>query len=389
MRWKLNALLAASAVGAMVLSGCSTVSDQSSSASSSGAASEASSPEAQAAQEQVAAASKAVDTFTAPGPDVPGVDQLKGKTVYFVPANGQIPLFQAIKGSLEASLGKAGITVEVCDGKANPANMASCIQQGVDAKAGAIITGSVDPALAPNAFKAAAAAGIPLVNMMTTPTGEGDPKLVAYLTPDFIKQQATAANWVIADSNAKANVLVVQITDTPVTTMWAEQGIVNTYTSGCPACKVSVVKANTGQLDKLGSLITSEVSKNPDLQYVQTEFDFAIAPTVGGLQAANATKVKISSQDGTLAALQSLQKGQFVASDVGFNADALAWYGADQAIRMMAGQASNQNVAFPYARAFNSTNIGELKLTPEAEKSGEWYGSTDYQAGFLKLWGLG
>ena len=32
--------------------------------------------------------------------------------------------------------------VEVCDGKANPANMASCIQQAIDAEAGAIVTGA-------------------------------------------------------------------------------------------------------------------------------------------------------------------------------------------------------------------------------------------------------
>lgn len=72
----------------------------------------------------------------------------------------------------------------------------------------------------------------------------------------------------------------------------------------------------------------------------------------------------------------------------GFNADALAWYAADQAPRMMTGQPSNANVNFPYQRMFTSSNINDLALTPAAEKSGEWYGSTDYQNGFLKLWGL-
>ena len=45
-------------------------------------------------------------------------------------------------------------------------------------------------------------------------------------------------------------------------------------------------------------------------------------------------------------------------------------------------------MAFPYQRMFTADNIGDLKLTPEAEKSGEWYGSTDYRDGFTKLWGL-
>ena len=38
--------------------------------------------------------------------------------------------------------------------------------------------------------------------------------------------------------------------------------------------------------------------------------------------------------------LQMLKGGQFVHSEVGFNADALAWYAADQALRMMTGQPS-------------------------------------------------
>jgi hypothetical protein len=45
-------------------------------------------------------------------------------------------------------------------------------------------------------------------------------------------------------------------------------------------------------------------------------------------------------------------------------------------------------VAFPYQRIFTAGNIGDLDLTPEAEKTGAWYGSTDYQDGFKKLWGL-
>ena len=149
-----------------------------------------------------------------------------------------------------------------------------------------------------------------------------------------------------------------------------------------------MVKANTGQLDKLSGRITSEVTKNPEIDYVQTQFDYAVQPTVQGLQGANAGKVKISSHDGTLAVMQMLKSGKFVGSEIGFNADALAWYGADQALSLMSGQPANQMVEFPYVRMFNADNVGDLDLTPEAEKSGAWYGSTDYQDGFLELWGL-
>ncbi len=212
---------------------------------------------------------------------------------------------------------------------------------------------------------------------------------VAYLTPAYVGMQALSANWVIADSGAAAKVLYIEITDTPATVIWAEQGALATYAKGCPKCQVTVIKANTGQVDKLPGLVTSELTKNPDIGYVQTEVNFTVQPTVQGLQAADATKVKIAGMDGTLATLQMLKGGQFVRSEIGFNADAMAWYAADQALRMMTGQPSNANVSFPYQRMFTADNIGSLALTAEAEKSGEWYGPNDYQAGFTKLWGLG
>jgi len=379
----------AAAIGLTLLAGCSSVEDQNAEASSPETTSSADvDPAAAAAQQAVEQASATAPAFTAPGPQLPDLASLKGKTVFFVPATYQVPVFQAVQGALEGALSTADIKVEVCDGKSNPSNMASCMQQAIDANAGAIITGSIPEELVPVAFESARKAGVPVVNLMTAPAGPGDPTQVAYLTPDYFALQALSAQWVIADSNAAAKVVYVEITDTPATVLWAEQAALPTYEKACPNCEVTVVKINTSQLDKLPSLVTSELTKNPDINYVQTEVDFVVQPTIEGLQAANATSVKISGMDGTLAALQLLKGGQYVNSEVGFNADALAWYAADQAMRMMSGQPASTNVTFPYQRMFTADNIGELNLSPEAEKTGEWYGPTDYQDGFLGLWGL-
>jgi hypothetical protein len=82
-------------------------------------------------------------------------------------------------------------------------------------------------------------------------------------------------------------------------------------------------------------------------------------------QGANAGDVKISSHDGTLAVMQMVKSAKMVGSEIGFTADALAWHGADQALRPMAGRPANQMVQFPYVRMFNADTIGELELTPE------------------------
>jgi ribose transport system substrate-binding protein len=380
-------LLAALAASAVVLAGCSTV-EQQGAATARAASTQPTRAEAAAAKSVVERATRAVATFTAPGRPLKGVGGLRGRTVYYVPATYQVPVFQAIGASLKGALDAAGIKVEVCDGKSNPANMASCIQQAIDARAGAIVTGSIPTELASVAFESAAKAGIPVVNTMTAPAGPGDPTKVAYLTPDYIGLQSLSAQSVIADSDAAANVLYVEVTDTPATVLWAEKGALATYEKSCPECKVTVVKANTGQFDKLPSLITSALTKDPAITHVQTEVDFAVQPVVEGLQAADATRVKIASMDGVLATMQMLSKGQFLHSEVGFNADALAWYAADQALRMMSGAAATTDVEFPYRRMITAANVGGLDLTPRGEKSGTWYGATDYQDGFLRHWGL-
>jgi ribose transport system substrate-binding protein len=349
----------------------------------------ATNPDAAAAQEVIDASSAAVEEFTPPGPELGDLSSLEGKTVYYIPANYKIPLFHIVGDAMADALATAGVDVQVCDGEASPASMASCLTQAVDAKADAVVSGSIPDELASVGFKSVRDAGIPLLYMLVAPAGPGEPDKVGYLTPDNIELQAWSANWVIADSGGEADVLVVKVTDTPATTLWTDQGTLATYENACEGCNVTVVETNTGQLQKLPSLISSALVRNPDITYVQVPFDVTVQPTVQGLQSAGKVNdVKVSSGDGTLAVMQMLADGRSVASEVGVNLDAMGWYGADQVLRMMSGTDSVQNLKFPYRRVFTESNVGELDLTPEGEASGSWYGATDYKDGFQKLWGV-
>lgn len=390
---KLPTTLVAVVAGALLVVGCSPAveSADADKTSDKGSAQPAtqSDPQARAAADALAAATEPVESFEPPGPALEGVEGLAGKKVYYVPAVYGIPLFKTLGDSLTAALETAGVTVEVCDGKANPSDVASCLSQAVDAKAAAVITGSIPVEMASTAFRSVQDAGIPLLNAMTVPAGEGDPRKTAYLTPNFVQMQAWSADAVIADSDGKAHVLAVQVTDNPATELWMKQGALAEYEKNCPDCEVTVIRTNTGQLDKLPSAISSALSRDPEIKYVQTQFDATVQPTVQGLQAAaGGNDVQISSMDGTLAVMQMLEDGRFVGSEVGYNLDALAWYSADQVLRMMTGQASIPNLQFPYQRVFTPENVGELQLTAQAQGSGEWYGATDYREGFTKLWGL-
>ena len=184
--------------------------------------------------------------------------------------------------------------------------------------------------------------------------------------------------------------LYVKATDTPATKIWADAGALAEYKKRCPKCKVTVVETNTGQLSKLPSLISSALIKNPNITWIQAEFDSLVQPIVTGLQSSpRRAQIKIVSMDGTLPVLQLVKAKRSVVADYGYNLNAFGWYAADQALRMMAGQSSLPNVQFPYTRLFQAANTSRINLTPQAQNTGEWYGSTDYQAGFKKLWGVG
>lgn len=329
-----------------------------------------------------------VEAFTAPGPELTDLTSLAGGTVYYVPATLQVPMFTNVGDAITEALGNLDVDVQVCDGKANPADIANCLGQAVNGGADAVIAGSIPTELASTAFQGVQDAGIPLLFMQTAPAGPGAPDKVAYLTPNNVEMQAWNASWVVADADGAANVLVVKVTDTPATILWIEQGALATYEQ-YPDTTVTVIETNTGQLDKLPSLVSSALVRDPDIDYIHVAFDVTVQSTVQGIQSSGRTDVKVVSQDGVLPVMQSLGQGQFLASEVGFNQEALGWYAADQVLRMMSGQESVQNLDFPYRRLFTQAATADLTLTPEGEASGEWYGDTGYKEGFLQLWGVG
>lgn len=384
MRPSLRAVGALAAAAAVIaLAGCA---DADAAGSTDDTPAESLSAQAQAAQGVVDQFLEPVDTFDAPGDPV-DASSLAGSTVYFVPMTLQVPVLNTIAESVQAALAEVDVTVQICDAKLNPADLASCVGQAVSGDAAAVVTAGIPQEFAPAAFQSLADAGIPWVNGITTPAGEGDPTQVGYVTADNVVLQSIATNWVIADSNAAANVLVLKLTDSEATTLWADYGILGVYEQGCADCTVEVVETNSGQLDKLPSLVSSALVANPDITHIQAQFDQLLPAVTQGLQAAARVDVRVASVDGLLSSLQDISAGGPLKADAGYDLDALGWYIADAVVRLGTGNAAVQNLEFPFRRLFTADNVGELTLSADAEASGEWFGAADYRAGFLELWG--
>lgn len=353
------------------------------------------SSEARAAAKIVNAVSSPLNTFKAPGSSLTSVSEFKGKTVYYIPATLQVSLFTIQEAGLQAAFGAVGAQVKTCDAKSNPQDLASCLSQAVDSKAAAVVIGSLPVSMAPTAFKSVVDAGIPLVITLVSdgaqpgdPAVYSDPTKVGYVTQNGVEIQAWNANAVIADSNAKASVLAVEVTDTQATKLWTEIGAIGTYAAACKKCKVTKIMATTGTIDKVASLVSAKLVANPSIKYVQVPFDGFVQPVIQGIQAAGRKDIKIVSGDGYLNVLQRMKSGNSHLADTGFNVFATGWYAADQVLRIATGAGAVQKEVFPFRRMFTKRNVGTLALTAAGQNSGSWFGKADYMAGFLHLWGL-
>lgn len=326
--------------------------------------------------------------FTAPGPALTNVASLKGKVVYYVPIALQVPFFQGVIAGMKDSLAAVGMTLRVCDGAANPSAAAKCLDQAVGEKAGAVVTDSIPVEFASNAFTSVQNAKIPVVlGNQPYPDTPGT-KAMAYLSYDGPKMLALVADAVISDSKGKANVLINEVNDSIATTIAIDKGALPEFQQLCPACKVTVNKFTTANYSTLPSLTATAFAKEPDINYVIPQFDSTIQGTLPGLQTAGvASKVKMATSTSTLLGLQMIKDGKLIA-DVGFDSYKEGWAYVDQAMRMMLGMDPVQKEDIGL-RVFDSSNINDLKLTPEAANTGEWFGPGAFKTEFKKLWGVG
>lgn len=381
-------LAAALLSAALLATACGSSSHHSSSSSSS-----ASSSGLARADAMVASLSKTTTSFSAPGPALKNVKSLKGKTVWYVPISLSAPVFAIGQSSLSTALSKAGIKEHACNGDSNPSAIAACINEAVARGAGAIITDSVPVVLAVPAFANAESHHIPVLitdqlppphGMPGAVTGNGNDKLAYALSQDATQVEGVAA-WAIANSHGKANALMETFTDSPSTLAYgaAAQSL---FKQDCPGCTVTVQKVALANASLVPSQTSSALLRHPSIDYVLPEFDATLQATAQGVQQAGfVKKAKIATSGGDLPALQEIKAGR-LAADVGEDFPYAGWADADEVMRMMLGMpVVTEHVP---VRLFTAANVGSLPLTPAAQASGAWYGTSSYIPMFEHLWGV-
>jgi ribose transport system substrate-binding protein len=322
-----------------------------------------------------------------PGPEL-DASSLSGKTVYWIPITSQAPIFSIEQKAAEEAFGAVGIKLQLCDGQANPAAVARCVDQAIAAKAGGIIASSIPPEFAQQSFASAVKANIPLefVNTKDAAVPSEWGKLAAALPANFNQQAEINNDLIIADSDGKADVLIVGVTDSSVTTDVYEKGMKGYLTENCPDCKVSTVETGTTTISNLASQVSAALVKDPNIEYISVEFDAFAPPVVQALRQVNkANSVKLVTMLGQLDGLQRVADGSAFA-DTGYSIAALGWNETDVMLRLMLGEDPVVDQHVTPIKTFTKDTVEGLDLSADGWASGAWTSDDDFRSMYRKLW---
>ena len=390
VRTKFGMIAVGMIAGGIVLTGCSS-SGGSTAASTEASAAASTSVESTA---DIAGAEAALAEYSGPaswvepGPafDISGV---KGKSVVYIPLDNSIPIFTVIYGEMEKALKAAGAVPSLCDGKGNPTQWAACISDAAGRGASVIILDSIPVASVAAAAKAAQDAGVKIID-----GNNGDPENVPEGTDARVSFQYSlsgrlVSDWIIVDSKGDANVLIIQSPESGNVPDLVGKGYAAELTAKCPTCKVQIADvAIADWATKLQSTVQAALAADPSINYIIPIYDGMSTYVVPAIAAAGASdRVKVATFNADLDPMKKMAAGDSIYVNVGTHNAYEGWAYADQSMRLITGTAPSKNENVP-ARVFTRENVGSLKLTPEAERSGEWYGDNSYQQKYMQLWGM-
>lgn len=327
---------------------------------------------------------KRVPKFVAPGPAFK-VD-VRGKLIFDIPQISSVPFVIAIEKAEEKIVKRMGAKFVLYPNQGQPAQWAQGVLSALARKADILQLLSADPFLLAPQLRQVHRAGIPVLETLYADVGyKFPPEVTAQVPSPYRLAGRLMADYAIAHSNGKANVLVI-VSRELIPSQIAEPALRSEFQTRCSACKVSIVNVPITQwATKVQTTVQSALIRNPDINYVIPMFDGEAQFAVAGIRASHAgDRVKVISFNGTPAILDLMrQKNPIVIMDIGQSVSQIAWAIEDQAFRILNKQKplSTENIT---VRIFDASNVREAGIPAKLDTG---YGNA-YIKGYLKLWGV-
>jgi ribose transport system substrate-binding protein len=381
---------AAVVAAALVLSACSSSGGSSSATSGSQSAAAATSPSAAATSPAASGSSaagsslitkyEAQPTFTAPGPSF-DAKKAAGKTVWVIPTTSQVSVVPAVEAAMKTALATAGVKTQLVTTAGEVSQWVQGMSSAVAQKANAIVLLGIDPTLIAPQIAAAAAAKIPVIYTFSydgQPIAKNVSAVAAINYPTIAKVLIQKA---LADTNNNAHILVIKAPELAPQTLMT-QTMTSELAADCSSCKIEQVLEEpiaNWSTNILGDTRTALLA-NPNINVIIPLSDSMNEWVIPAVSAANATsRIKIETVDATPSTVQQIGKTP-LSGDMGYSNAWVGWASADQALRLMTGNAPAADENIPSV-LFDASNVA--KATGDLST---YYGNS-FVAGYEGLWG--
>ena len=327
--------------------------------------------------------------FRHPGPGFDARAALRGKRVFEIPITSEVPFVAAVEQGMKEAAGAVGADLVVYRNQGRPSQWAQGIRTAIAQDVDAITLLAQDPALLGPQIDDAKRAGIPVIVLRTTGEGEacpsdrrGRPYATACVPGPFEQAGRLEADWAIAKTGGKGNVLVVTSKDARSTAPLVS-GMRAEFDRRCPACDLRFVDVPIPEWAKqIRGEVQSALVRDPKIDYVIPIYDSMSQYVVPAIRAsAAADRVKIAAFNGTPFVLEMLEQDDVVEMDVGENLSWVGWAAMDQTFRVVAGEPPVRSEHTPL-RVFDDRNVEETGRPPTFDRG---YGAP-HETAYRQLW---
>jgi ribose transport system substrate-binding protein len=301
-----------------------------------------------------------------------------GSTIFHVACDLSLEGCANQAKGLKSAVEAIGFKYEQCNGGSTPDTISSCFKNAVNANPSVIIPNGIGIEGAGEGFAAAKKAGIPIVGMFTgDPNGaEGVATEVAGETCP--EEGKAAANWVIADSEGKANVVFVG-TQTYTCNKQRQEGFIDQMKT-CSECKASTLTFSIATMgSSLPQQLQAELQSNSEVEYMVGTFDaVSLAAAEAIRQAGKTEDIQVGGFDANGPNLEMIRNEEIQKFDVTSGTTEPGWVAADAAARVINGEELEP-----------STPVTTVMVTSgNIEQIGEAYlGAEGFEEQFETLWG--
>ena len=306
---------------------------------------------------------------------------------------GIISCGQLLQGCVEQAKGAedaakiAGWVPRLFDGKLEPTTQNAQILNALSWGAEVILLVAVDPNAVQTGLSAAKKKGALIAS---TSNGLSDPNETVEppagnvwpafdVSADFKLAGEKQAEWIVADSEGTANVVVYGGKEFP--SVVAQQPGVLKVLEECEGCTVSEVQYFTASqiATTLGQEVVSYLRTHPDVDYVFSPYDPASTGMVPAIQNAGlGDRVKLVSFLGNEANLKYIEEGNVQAASGALAQKYMGFGAIDQSIRSLNGQ--------PLFEPLGENTPTQLLTKEDLPPNLVWEPPFDYVQKFTELW---